>query len=84
MAVKVPHRPSLAARFGQGSAPLEPPARVDAHQTIAGAALFEIRDALTGSGSIDSYSILVADSHGHVSRVDHAIVRELADEEAKG
>lgn len=83
MAVKVPHHAPLAARFGQGADALEPPARVDAHQTIAGAALFEVKDALIGSGSIDSYSILVTDSHGHVSRVEQAIVRELADEEAR-
>jgi len=82
LAVKIP----LAAQGAEFPEPglnrLTPPVRIDAHQTVAGWLLFEFKDAVIGDGRIDSYCILLTDSHGSVTTSEHSIVRELADEKA--
>ncbi len=85
MAVKIPNDGKLASQFGdQGLTVLLPPIRIDAHQTIAGWVLFELNEVLFVDCKVDSYTLLFQDSHGVMVKLEHAIIRELADEEAKG
>ncbi len=84
MAVKIPLAGNLAAQFGRpGLTVLVPPVRIDAHQTVAGWVIFELKNSLVGESRIDSYTLLIRDSHGTTVKLEHAIIRELADEEAK-
>jgi hypothetical protein len=79
MAVKVPHKRTLAGSFPQPAAVLSPPIRIDAHQTVAGLTLFEVSDALIGTGEVDGYTLLLSDAHGAVTKLEQAIVSEISD-----
>jgi len=84
MAVKIPLAGNLAAQFGStGLTILVPPVRIDAHQTLAGWVMFEVNNSLLGESRVDSYSLLITDSHGATAKIEHAIVRELADEKPR-
>lgn len=82
MNVKVPHDSTLASELGYANlTALHIPFRIDAHQTIAGWALFRIDDSLLGDGEIDGHKVVLSDSHGEICSLEPSIVHELADEE---
>ena len=56
---------------------LETPIRVDAHDTVAGWVFFRAKTALLEDCSIDTYVIVVTDSHGERVPIKTALVQEL-------
>ena len=82
MAVKIRHDVGLTNKFECGDiVPLQIPARIDAHQTIAGWVFFRVDDSLLSDAAVDAYTIILTDSHGAVCTLESTIVRELVDEE---
>ena len=82
MVIKVQHEANLVDRFCGGDiVPLPIPARIDAHQTVAGWAFFKIDDLLIGDSDVDAYILILTDSHGAFSTVEPNMVREFVDEE---
>jgi hypothetical protein len=82
MSLKLPA--GRAAEFGAGNLSLlVPPLRVDAHQTIAGWLVFELKEALIGNSRIDNYTVLLQDSHGATTRLEQAVIRELGNEDPR-
>lgn len=77
----LPHDPTLTEHFGlEGTQPLIVPKPINAHQTIAGWAFFEIDDSLLGDVDIDRYEIRFFDSHENISSLEPIILREIVDE----
>jgi len=80
MKVKVPHEVDLVKDFGGGEInPFNLPTSIMSHQAVAGWALFNVSDALLNEGILDSYTIVLTDSHGLVTRFDPGIPKEIKD-----
>lgn len=80
MKVKVPHEVNLVKDFGGGEIkPFVLPATVLSHQAVAGWALFNVSGALLNEGTLDSYAIILTDSHGLVTTFDPGIPKEIKD-----
>src|SRR5260370_42142936 len=82
MTVKIPHNAGLVNQFDTQIKAIEPPVRIDAHQSIACAALFEIDNQLIQDGTIDIFTLLFQDSHGETLRLEKVILREVVNEKA--
>jgi|LGOV01.1.fsa_nt_gb hypothetical protein len=81
MAVKVPHDAALSMSFCDSvKEHFSLPARIDAHQTIAGWVFFKVDDTLIKEFDIDSYTLNICDSHDAMSFLKPIIIREFADE----
>jgi hypothetical protein len=82
IAVKVPTDDTIAEQLGLDSASiLHLPARIDAHQTLAGWLVFRVADDLLATGQIEDYCILFTDTHDAATTLEPVIVRDLIDEE---
>lgn len=80
MKVKVPHEARLADSFGaERVKPFDLPARIDAHQTVAGWALFNVSASLLGSGAVETYTLILTDSHGVSYSLSVNSVKEFLD-----
>ena len=78
MKVKVPHDVSLVKDFDEGEIkPFVLPTTVLSHQAVAGWALFNVSEALLNKGVLDSYRIVLTDSHGIVTVFDPGIPKEI-------
>lgn len=55
---------------------LSAPARLDAHQTLTGWILFRVSDAILNGAVVDSYSIVLFDSHQIKTSVEPIMVQE--------
>jgi hypothetical protein len=82
---RVPHNRGLAET---GSGPSERaanvfsfPARIDAHQTVAGWLMFSIDHTLIKGRTIDSHRIILEDSHGETAETEPILVRDWTSEE---
>jgi hypothetical protein len=62
---------------------LEPPLKIDAHQSVSGWVFFEIKNELIKGCRLDTYILQFQDSHGHINSLEQAIVRELISEKAE-
>ncbi|MBI4791169.1 MAG: hypothetical protein HY789_00105 [Deltaproteobacteria bacterium] len=81
MAVKVRHDPALCMNFCDSiKEHFSLPARIDAHQTIAGWLFFKVDDTLIKDSEIDSYALNICDSHDAMSFLKPIIIREYVDE----
>lgn len=81
MAVKVPHDPALSMNFCDSiKEHFSLPARIDAHQTIAGWLFFKVDDTLIKEFDIDSYALNIWDSHDAMSFLKPIVIREFVDE----
>ncbi len=81
---RVPHNPKLA-EIDESVGNSKPnvfvlPARVDAHQTVAGWLFFALDEKLIGGKTIDAHQILLEDSHGLSTETEPISVRELQNE----
>lgn len=82
MSLKVPHDPRLSTNFSDNEhVHFTIPERIGAHQTIAGWVFFKIDNTLITNFDINSYKLVVTDSHGIVSHLEPIIVSEFIDEE---
>lgn len=80
MKVKVPHEVDLVEDFGGGEIkPFVLPTSIMSHQATAGWALFNVSGALLNKGTLDSYRIVLTDSHGLVTVFDPGIPKEIKD-----
>ena len=81
MTLRVAHDPTLSINFSD-SEPVHfsVPERIDAHQTIAGWAFFKIDKTLTTDFDINSYKLIIIDSHDVESHLEPIVVREFVDE----
>jgi|HubBroStandDraft_6_1064221.scaffolds.fasta_scaffold128850_2 hypothetical protein len=84
MALRIPSDAKLVRELGfKESSVLIPPVRIDSHQTVAGWVLFELKEALLEDRKLETYVLLFQDTHGAVSKLEQAIIRERVDEIAK-
>ena len=73
--VKLP--PSAFLMLGEdGRRPLEVPTRLAAHDTVAGWCDFVVGPQLLDKGRIDSYDIIITDTHQAETRLEVSVVRE--------
>jgi hypothetical protein len=56
---------------------LETPARVDAHQTVAGWVYFSHPTSLLADCLVDDYSVIITDSHGVQTALDTVLIQEI-------
>lgn len=77
----LPHNGELVEDLGLDSAsPFNLPERLSAHDTIAGWAVFELSDSLSGEIDVEGYEIRFLDSHGIECSLEPVILREIVDE----
>lgn len=77
------HNGELLEDLGLDSAsPFNLPARLSAHDTIAGWAMFELDDSLSGEVDVEGYEIRFLDSHDIECSLEPVILREIVDEPA--
>lgn len=62
---------------GDNHAEIEIPIKVDAHNTVTGWVCFQVKKALLKDCNVDSYVILVTDSHGERGSIETALVQEF-------
>jgi len=84
MSVKIPATPNAQNFLGPGPNVLLPPVSIEAHQTVVGWIMFELAESLVEGSRVDTYTVLLRDSHQNTTRIEQGIIREMADEEAKG
>ena len=81
MTSKVSHDPTLSINFSDSKPThFSVPERIDAHQTIAGWAFFKIDKTLITGFDINSYKLIIIDSHDVESHLEPILVREFVDE----
>jgi hypothetical protein len=81
---RIPHRPEIAeGAEAKGATVFSLPARIDAHQTVAGWFLFAVDHELIGGRTIDSHKIILEDSHGVSAQTEPIVVRDWTNEEPK-
>jgi hypothetical protein len=84
---RIPHKPEIAERVNtteaSGAAVFSLPARIDAHQTVAGWLLFAVDNELISGRTIDSHKIILEDSHGVSAQTEPIVVRDWTNEETK-
>lgn len=81
MTLKVPHDPKLSTNFNDVEhVHFTISESIGAHQMIAGWAFFNIDNRLLIDFDIDSYKIVITDSHGVLNHLEPIIVREFVDE----
>jgi hypothetical protein len=85
MACRIPHVPELAGKGPEGSKAtiFSIPAKIDAHQTVAGWVFFALAKSIIEGKTIDTHRILLEDSHGLTVETEPISVREWIDEEAQ-
>ena len=81
MTLRVAHDPTLSINFSD-SKPIHfsVPERIDAHQTIAGWAFFKIDKTLITDFDINSYKLIIIDSHDVENHLESILVRAFVDE----
>lgn len=62
---------------GENHGFIEIPIRIEAHNTATGWVCFRVKKALLQDCSVDSYIILVTDSHGERGSIETALVQEF-------
>lgn len=81
MTLKVPHDPKLSINFNDiEHVHFTIPNPIGAHQTIAGWVFFNIDNTLITDFDIDSYKLVITDSHDVSCHLEPIIVREFVDE----
>lgn len=60
--------------------PLQNPAHIDAHRTIAGWCFFPIEETILEGARIDRYILAIIDSHQNEATIEPIIVREYGSE----
>lgn len=84
---RIPHNPSLGetieAPDAGGANVFSLPARVDAHQTVAGWFMFSIDHTLLAGKTIDCHKIILEDSHRICTETEPLVVRDWSNETAK-
>jgi hypothetical protein len=76
MTMKIPSSGLASTTVGNVKM-LEPPVKVDAHQSVAGWVFFEIKNELIKGCRLDNYILQFQDSHGDVNSLEQVIMREL-------
>ena len=80
---RIPHKPELADNTSAGasgtSTVFSLPLRIDAHQTTSGLLLFPLENEVIGSGSVDSHSLILEDTHGISTTSEPITVTEWTD-----
>jgi hypothetical protein len=59
------------------------PARIDAHQTVAGWLLFSLNNSVISGRTIDAHRIILEDSHGAPTETEPVLIRDWMDETPK-
>lgn len=59
---------------------LSTPARLDAHQTLTGWAVFHVSEGILKDATVEGYTVALFDSHGIKSSVEAIMVQEYKDE----
>jgi hypothetical protein len=59
------------------------PARIDAHQTAAGWLVFSLGNNVLAGRTVDTYRIILEDSHGTSTTTEPILVKDWSDETAK-
>lgn len=81
MTLKVPHDPKLSTIFSDiEHVHFAIPESIGAHQTIAGWVFFKIDNTLITDFDIDSYKLVITDSHDISTHLEPIVVREFVDE----
>ena len=75
--VAVPHDSNAASRVGVGAPEvLRVPSPIAGGETISGAAVFNIANALLGNGAVESYTVTVLDAHDRQAHCHAILLRE--------
>jgi hypothetical protein len=77
----VPFDPRVATEADPGGTPLQPPVKVESHQTVAGWLGFRVAYDLIANGEIEDYVIVATDTHGLKALRETVLVREVIDVE---
>ena len=77
---RIPHTPALTditpeAVSGRATV-FALPARVDAHQTVAGWLVFSLDNTIIAGKTVDTHRILLLDSHGVITQTEPVMVRD--------
>jgi hypothetical protein len=76
---RIPHAPALAEVAANGRGPANVfslPARIDAHQTVAGWLVFSLDERVIAGRTIDAHRIILEDSHGAYTETEPILVRD--------
>jgi len=80
MKFKIPHEAKLVKNLDVGEIkPFNLPVSIGSHQAIAGWALFNVTEAMLNEGALDSYKVILTDSHGLLTKFDPGILKEIKD-----
>jgi hypothetical protein len=84
---RISHNPALAEitdnANGRPANVFSMPARIDAHQTVAGWFVFSLGNEVIAGRTIDAHRIILEDSHGASTETEPVLVRDWTDEAAK-
>jgi len=85
--LRIQHAPQFGRDFvneDTESTVFQLPLRIDAHQTLSGWFIFSLENSAIGTGTIDTHTLILEDTHGTVTTSDSIMVRAWSDESNQG
>lgn len=80
LTLKIRTDSKLSSEFPPTQNLLNPPIRIDAHQTTSGWCFFKLDRSILNGGKVDKHIIIVSDSYGNEAKIEPLIVQEYGHE----